>query len=149
MFNVRELGADDEQFVVIGDKGMMKVTAIGSLFLKFMFLREGDDTVHTVETQIDNVLVVPGIGFNLFSGWRASVEGAAVALHRDGTHISNGKLIFMRGRSNDYAYAIRLPPPVQRANISLTSVPPSAPLPFPRMRVLCRVMFRVHSPLPP
>ncbi|CAN0023444.1 unnamed protein product, partial [Pylaiella littoralis] len=85
MFNVRELGADDEQFVVIGDKGMMKVTAIGSLFLKFMFLREGDDTVHTVETQIDNVLVLPGIGFNLFSGWRASVEGAAVALHRDGT----------------------------------------------------------------
>ena len=71
MFNVREVNPDEE-FVQTGDKGLMPVVAIGSVLLRFIFLRE-DDREHKVETQVDNVLVVPGMGFNLFSGWRVSV----------------------------------------------------------------------------
>ena len=67
MFNVRVVNPNEE-FVQIGDKGLMPVVAIGSVLLKFVFLREGDDREHKVETQVDNVLVVPGMGFNLFSG---------------------------------------------------------------------------------
>ena len=74
------------------------------------------------------MLVVPGMGFNLFSGWRVSVNGHAVSLHADGTQIMNGKLIFMRGPTSDYSYAIRLPPPQtdtivlhEIANVSLAS----------------------------
>ena len=81
------------------------------MLLRFVFLREGDDREHKVETQVDNVLVVQGMGFNLFSGWRISVNGHAVSFHADGTHIMNGKLIFMRGPTSDYSYAIRQPPP--------------------------------------
>ena len=88
-----------------------------------------------VDTQVDNVLVAPGMGFNLFSGWRVSVNGHAVSLHADGTHM-NGKLIFMRGPTSDYSYAIRLPPPqkdtiVQHeiANVSLASSVPLPPAP--------------------
>ena len=93
MFNVRDVNPNEE-FVQIGDKGLMPVVAIGSVLLRFVFLREGDDREHKVETQVDNVLVVRGTGFNLFSGWRVSVNGHAVSLHADGTHIMNGKLIF-------------------------------------------------------
>ena len=46
----------------------MPVVAIGSVLLRFVFLREGDDREHKVETQVDNVLDVPGMGFHLFSG---------------------------------------------------------------------------------
>ena len=106
----------------------MPVVAVGSVLLGFVFLPEGDDREHKVETQADNVLVVPGMGFNLFSGWRVSVNGHAVSLQADGTHIMNGKLIFMRGPTSGYSYAIRLPPPqtntiVQHevANVSLAS----------------------------
>ena len=110
------------------------------MLLRFVFLREGDDREHKVETQVENVLVVPGMGFNLFSGWRVSVNGHAVSLHAHGTHIMNGKLIFMRGPTSDYSYAIRLPLPqtdtiVQHeiANVSLAS---DVPFPPPRVRVL-------------
>ena len=130
----------NEEFVQIGDKMLMPVVAIGSVLLRFGFLREGDDREHKVETHVDNVLVVPGMGFNLFSGWRVSVNGHAVSLHADGTQIVNGKLIFMCGPTSDYSYAIRLPPPqtdtiVQHkiANVSLAS---SVPFPPPRVRVL-------------
>ena len=109
MFNVRDVNPNEE-FVQIGGKGLMPVVAIGSVLLRFVFLRE-DDREHKVETQVDNVLVVPGMGFNLFSGWRVSVNGHAVSLHADGTYNMNGKLIFMRGAMSDYSYAIRLPPP--------------------------------------
>ena len=114
----------------------MPVVAIGSVLLRFVFLREGDDREHKVETQVDIVLVVPGMAFNLFSGWRVSVEGHAVSLHADGTHIINGKLIFMRGPTSDHSYAIRLRPPqtdtiVQHAiaNVSLGSSVPLPPAP--------------------
>ena len=114
----------------------MPVVTIGSVLLRFDFLREGDDRENKVETQVDNVLVVPGMGFNMFSGWRVSVNGHAVSLHADGTHIMNGKLIFMRGPTSDYSYAIRLPPPqtdtiVQHeiANVSLASSVPLSPAP--------------------
>ena len=79
MFNVRDVNPN-EDFVQIGDKGLMPVVAIGSVFLRFVFLREVDDREHKVETQVDNVLVVPGMGFNLFSGWRVSVNGHVVSL---------------------------------------------------------------------
>ena len=135
MFNVREVNPNEE-FVQIGDKGLMPVVAIGSVLLRFVFLREGDDREHKVETQVDNVLVVPGMGFNLFSGWRVSVNGQAVSLQPEGTHIMNGKLIFMRGPTSDYSYAIRLPPPqtdtiVQHeiANVSFASSVPLPPAP--------------------
>ena len=85
MFNVREVNPNEE-FVQIGDKGLMPVAAIGSALLRFVFLREGYDRVHKVETQVDNVLVVPGMGFNLFSGWRVSVNGHAVSPHARHTH---------------------------------------------------------------
>ena len=78
MFNVRDVNPNEE-FVQIGDKGLMPVVAIGSVLLRFVFLRE-DDSEHKVETQVDNVLVVPGMGFNLFSGWRVSVNGHVVSL---------------------------------------------------------------------
>ena len=113
----------------------MPVIAIGSVLLRFVFLRE-DDREHKVETQVDNVLVVPGMGFNLLTGWRVSVNGHAVSLRADGTHIMNGKLVFMRGPTSDYSYAIRLPPPhavtiVQNeiANVSLASSVPLPPAP--------------------
>ena len=86
MFNVREVNTNEE-FVQIGDQGMMSVVAIVIMLLRFVFLREGDDREHKVETQVDNVLVVPRMGFNLFSGWRVSVNGHAVSLQADGTHI--------------------------------------------------------------
>ena len=118
----------------------MPVVAMGSMLLRLFFLREGDDREHKVETQLDDVLVVPGMGFNLFSGWSVSVNCHAVSLHADGTHIMNGKLIFMRGPTSDYSYAIRLPPPQtdtidqhEIANVSLAS---SVPLPPPRVRGL-------------
>ena len=38
------------------------------------------------------------------------MNGHAVSLHADGTHIMNGTLIFMHGPTSDYSYAIRLPP---------------------------------------
>ena len=63
----------NEEFVQICDKRLMPVVAIDSVLLRFVFLR--DDREHKVETQVDNVLVVPGMGFNLFSGWRVSVNG--------------------------------------------------------------------------
>ena len=53
---------------------MMPVVAIGSVLLRFVFLRE-DDREHKVETQVDNVLVVLGMGFNgmdSFSEWPCS-----------------------------------------------------------------------------
>ena len=85
------------------------------------------------ETQVDNVLVVPGMGFNLFSGWRVSVNGHAVSLHADGTHIMNGKLIFMRGPTSDYSYAIRLPPSqtdiIVQHEVASVSFASSVPLP--------------------
>ena len=65
-FNVREVNPNEE-FVQIGDKGLMPVVAIGSVLLRLVFLREGDDREHNDETQVDNVLVA-GMGFNLFSG---------------------------------------------------------------------------------
>ena len=118
----------NEEFVQIGDKMLMPVVAIGSVLLRFGFLREGDDREHKAETQVDIVHVVPGIGFNLRSGWRVSVHGQAVSLHADGTQIMNGKLIFMRGPTSDSSYVVRLPPPqtdtiVQHeiANVSLAS----------------------------
>ena len=114
----------------------MPVVAIGSVLLRSAFLGEGDDREHEVETQVDNVLVVPGMGFNLFSGWRVSVNGHAVSLHEGGTHIMNGKLIHMRGPTSDYSYANRLPPPqtdtiVQHeiAYVSLASSVPLRPAP--------------------
>ena len=126
----------DEEFVQIGDKGLMPVVAIGSVLLRFVFLRERDDREHKVETQVDNVLVVPGMGFNLFSGWRISVNGHAVSLQADGTHMMYGKLTFMRGPTSDYSCAIRLPPPqtdtiVQHeiANVSLAFSVPVPPTP--------------------
>ena len=67
MFNVREINPNEE-FVQIGNKVLMPVVAIGSVLLRFVFLREGHDREHKVETQVDNVLLVPGMGFNLFSG---------------------------------------------------------------------------------
>ena len=79
----------NEEFVQIGDKMLMPVVAIGSVLLRFGFLREGDDREHKVETHVDNVLVVPGMGLNLFSGWRVSAHGNAVFLQADGTHIMN------------------------------------------------------------
>ena len=82
MFNVRDLNPNEE-FVQIGDKRLMPVIAIGSVLLRFVFLREGDDREHKAETQVENVRVVPGMGFNLFSGWRVSVNGHAVSLHAD------------------------------------------------------------------
>ena len=101
-----------------------------------MYKRQEDDRDHKVETQVDNVLVVPAMGFNLFSGWRVSVNGHAVSFHADGTHIMNGKPIFMRGLTSDYSYAIRLPPSqtdtiVQHAiaNVSLASSVPLPPAP--------------------
>ena len=66
---MREINPNEE-FVQIGNKGLMPVVAIGSVLLRFVFLQEGDDREHNVETQVDNVLVVRGMGFNLFSGWR-------------------------------------------------------------------------------
>ena len=89
MFNVRDVNPNEE-FVQIGGKGLMPVVAIGSVLLRFVFLRE-DDRDHKVETQVDNVLVVPEMGFNLFSGCRVSVNGHAVSLQADGTHIMNGE----------------------------------------------------------
>ena len=74
MFNVREVNPNEE-FEQIGKKGLMPVVAIGSVLLQFVFLREGDEREHKVETQVDNMVVVPGMGFNLFSGWRVSVNG--------------------------------------------------------------------------
>ena len=56
----------------------MPVVTIGSVLLRFDFLREGDDRENKVETQVDNVLVVPGMGFNMFAGWRVSVNGHSV-----------------------------------------------------------------------
>ena len=64
------------------------------------------------------------------------MNGHAVSLHADCTHIMNGKLIFMRGATSDYSYAIRLAPPqtdtiVQHeiANVSLASSVPLPPTP--------------------
>ena len=64
------------------------------------------------------------------------MNGHAVSLHADGTHIMNGKLIFMRGPTSDYSYAICLSPPqtdtiVQHeiANVSLASSVPLPPAP--------------------
>ena len=51
MFNVRDVNPNEE-FVQIGDKGLMPVVAIGSVLLRFVFLREGDDREHKVETQV-------------------------------------------------------------------------------------------------
>ena len=86
-----------------------------------------------VDTQVDNVLVAPGMGFNLFSGWRVSVNGHAVSLHEGGTHIMNGKLIHMRGPTSDYSYANRLPPPqtdtIVQHEIAYVSLASSVPLP--------------------
>ena len=50
-FNVRDVNPNEE-FVQIGDKGLMPVVAIGSVLLRFVFLREGDDREHKVETQV-------------------------------------------------------------------------------------------------
>ena len=102
MFNVRDVNPMEE-FVPIGDKGLMPVVAIGSVLLRFVFLREGDDREHKVGSQVDNMLAVPGMGFNLFSVRRVSVNGHAVSLQADGTHIMNGKMIFMRGPTSDYS----------------------------------------------
>ena len=138
MFNVREVNPDEE-FVQIGDKGLMPVAAIGGVLLRFVFLR-GDDREHKAEMQVDLVLVIPGMEFNWFSGWRVSVNGHAVSLHADGTHIMSGKLIFMRGPTSDYSYAIRLPPPRQTLSFSmrlqLFLLLPVFPFPPPRVRVL-------------
>ena len=79
IFNVREVNSNEE-FEQIGNKGLMPIVAIGSVLLRFVFL-QGDDREHKVETQVDNVLVVPGMGVNLFSGWRVSVNDHAVSLH--------------------------------------------------------------------
>ena len=132
---MREVNPNQE-FIQIGNKGLMPVVAIGNVLLRFVSLREGDDREHKVVTQVDNVLVVPGMGFNLFSGWRVSVNGHAVSLHADGTHITIGKAIFMRGPTSDYSYAIRLPSSqtdtiVQHeiANVSLDSSVPHPPVP--------------------
>ena len=59
MFNLREVNPNEE-FVQIGDKGLMPVVAVGSVLLRFVFLRE-DDREHKVETLVENVLVVPGM----------------------------------------------------------------------------------------
>ena len=123
MFNVRDLNPNEE-FVQIGDKRLMPVIAIGSVLLRFVFLREGDDREHKVGSQVDNMLAVPGMGFNLFSVRRVSVNGHAVSLQADGTHIMNGKLIFMRGPTSDYSYAIRLPPPQTDTCLLYTSPSP-------------------------
>ena len=56
MFNVRYVNPNEE-FVQIGDKGLMPVVAIGSVLLRFVFLQEGDDREHNVETQVDNCLL--------------------------------------------------------------------------------------------
>ena len=76
---MREVNSNEE-FEQIGNKGLMPIVAIGSVLLRFVFL-QGDDREHKVETQVDNVLVVPGMGVNLFSGWRVSVNDHAVSLH--------------------------------------------------------------------
>ena len=112
MFNVREVNPSEE-FVQIGDKRLMPVVAVGSVLLQFVFLREGDVREHKVETQVDNVLVLPEMGFDLFSGWRASVNGHAVSLHGHSIYIMTGKLIFMRGPTSDTRTQSAYPPPRQ------------------------------------
>ena len=62
---MREVNPNQE-FIQTGNKGLMPVVAIGNVLLRFVFLREGDDREHKVVTQVDNVLVVPGMGFNCF-----------------------------------------------------------------------------------
>ena len=64
------------------------------------------------------------------------MNGHAISLHADGTHIMNGKLIFMRGPTSDYSYAIRLPPRQtdtivqhEMANVSFASRVPLSPAP--------------------
>ena len=73
MVNVREVNPN-EAFVQIGNKGLMPVVAIGSVLLRFVFQREGYDREHKVDTQVDNVLVVPGMGFNLIRGGESFSE---------------------------------------------------------------------------
>ena len=50
-----------------------------------------------------------------------------------GTHIMNGKLIFMRGPTSDYSYAIRLPLPqtdtIVQHEIAIVFLASSVPLP--------------------
>ena len=56
IFNVREVNSNEE-FEQIGNKGLMPIVAIGSVLLRFVFLREGDGREHKVEMQVDNCLL--------------------------------------------------------------------------------------------
>ena len=45
---------------------MMPVVATGSVLLRFVFCEKEMTGSIKVDTQVDNVLVAPGMGFNLF-----------------------------------------------------------------------------------
>ena len=107
MYNVRTLDSD-QQFIQIGDTGLIRVAAIGSLDLRFHQIGP-DGRVEDYDVTIPEILFVPGCGFNLFSLWRVSHKHE-VRINPRGTQLMEGKLRFIRGMTSDSLFATRLQP---------------------------------------
>ncbi|CAN0143802.1 unnamed protein product, partial [Hapterophycus canaliculatus] len=65
MYDLRQ-AEPNREFIQIGDKGMIPVSAIGSMNLRFHMF-DGDGYVRDFDVQLKDTLYAPQIGFNLFS----------------------------------------------------------------------------------
>ena len=99
--NNRHPPAPGYEHVTIGDGKRYPVTCYGCV--DFIFHSNTD-----VRVTMEDVAVVPGLDFNLFS-LHAVQEKCPIMLDHQGVHVGSGELFFPRGRVGSQLYATRVP----------------------------------------
>ena len=119
MYNIRHL---TDQYIQLGDSGLIRVEAIGEVNLVFHQLDEHGNPKDIVAC-VQDVIYTPRIGFNLFSMWKVAHKNYR-SVNPTGTQA--GRLRFIRGSTNDSLCATRLPPPPLPVDVATESAPRSS-----------------------
>ena len=119
MYNVRH---PTDQYIQIGDTGLIRVEAVGDVNLVFHQLDEHGNPEDVVAC-VQDVIYTPWLGFNLFSIWKVAHKNSC-SVNPTGTQA--GRLRFIRGPANDSLYATRLPPSPLPADVANKSAPESS-----------------------
>ena len=119
MYNIRY---PTDQYIQIGDSGLIRVEAIGDVNLVFHQLDEHGNPEDVVAC-VKDVIYTPWLGFNLFSIWKVAHKNYC-SVNATGTQA--GRLRFIRRSANDSLYATRLPPPPLPVDVANESAPESS-----------------------
>ena len=143
MFNIRH---PTDQYIPIGDSGLIRVEAIGDVNFEFHQLDEHGNPEDVVAC-VQDVTYTPWLGFNLFSIWKVAHENSC-SVNPIGTQA--GRLRFIRGSASDSLYATLLPPPPLPVDVANASAPESSacnpPIPVDASRESAFVPAACMSP---